>query len=65
MAAGKCPHCGGLVRHLNLNSLDVRKGNRKLVGGVTFACGSCDVVLSAWFDPGFNKDVVVRAMKDN
>ena len=63
---GKCPFCGKFVSKLNGNGVEVSFG----IGGssfnaVTYACGSCNAVLSCQIDPiTLRTDIVNMTVKD-
>jgi hypothetical protein len=58
----KCPHCTEEVTNLNLKVVTLSDETWGTWRGITYSCPSCEVVLSAGFDPVALESDLVKAV---
>ena len=61
MATGKCPSCGKVAQHVNVDNVDVVtiEGSPKW-NGIVCKCPHCNTILSASIDPVALKTDIVE-----
>ena len=60
---GKCPSCGKIPSHANIDNLKLTGGGMEYVG-VAYLCPLCNAILSVSMDQvALNADVVQRVLK--
>jgi predicted RNA-binding Zn-ribbon protein involved in translation (DUF1610 family) len=58
--SGKCPKCGALLSHTDVEPIKVKAGSQKAWKGVQYLCPYCSVILGVGID-----DVALHAQTVN
>lgn len=59
MNSAKCSKCGQMLSYVQIEPLDINRGERAAYHGVSYSCPSCRTILSVGIDPiAFKKDII-------
>jgi len=61
---GKCPKCGKVLQHVDIEAMEVHKDAKRAFHGASFICPDCRTILSVGLDPiAVTADVVRTVME--
>ena len=61
---GKCPKCGIVLTHVNIQPIDIRQNMQPAWNGVSYVCPqfSCQTILGVSIDPISIKEDLIREL---